>query len=264
MKYILIAIAAFIICPVTAALIEPHWLKVTENSINGNNKSSLKILFFSDLHMSFCFIPAKRITDTIYNQKPDVVIFGGDLINKKSDLCKARDLMQRIKSTCDELNIPFIGVTGNHDKATELSSEDLEECGFKLIDGDSVCINKEGKLYRICGIRDSGKINRVWDMPSEESDIIVVHNPDYALLAPEEAFRNNKLILSGHIHGGQIRTPFKIEFTVLRKDRIAKNYGIYTGLHEVNGKKIFISRGIGCVLLPLRLGARPEVNIINI
>lgn len=264
MKYILIAIAAFIICLASAAFIEPHWLKVTKDNINPQDKTSLKIVFFSDLHMSFCFIEANKIVNIINVEKPDVVIFGGDLINRKKDLDKAREFLQKIETACNKSNIPFIGVTGNHDEVTGLSSAEIEECGFKLIDGDSVCISNGNKCVRICGIRDSGKINRVWDMPSEESDIIVVHNPDYALFAPKEAFINNKLILSGHIHGGQIRTPFKIEFNVLRKDRISKDYGIYAGLHEVNGKKIFVSRGIGCVLLPLRLGARPEVNIINI
>ena len=69
-------------------------------------------------------------------------------------------------------------------------------------------------------------------------------------------------MISGHIHGGQIRTPFGLEF-VLRHDELPFK-GIISGHHEVNGIKMFISKGIGCVFLPLRIGARPEVNILEI
>lgn len=58
------------------------------------------------------------------------------------------------------------------------------------------------------------------------------------------------------------KDPFGWEF-VLRHDELPYK-GIISGLHDINGVKLFISKGVGCVFLPLRIGARPEVNVIEV
>ena len=86
------------------------------------------------------------------------------------------------------------------------------------------------------------------------------HNPDMALHIKEGVV---DLLLTGHFHGGQIRLPFKLEYRLLRREQLCKR-GITKGLHRVNGNLLYISRGVGCVLFPLRFMSIPEITVFNL
>ena len=252
------------------SITETHLLNITEDNLGNNDSDGLKILFFSDIHMSFCFIPVNRVINTIKSNKPDVVIFGGDAINNSRDKNNAIKYLKKISDFCKTSDIRILGVTGNHDFKDGFDSNCFDKSGIELIDGQNIKIDKNNKTYLITGIGDSGRKNRVWyEIPraSEICDrrVLIVHNPDYILNFTYEDSSDKPVdyMISGHIHGGQIRTPWKIEFNKLRKDILPKR-GIISGKHIVNDTTIFISKGLGCILLPLRLGARPEINILNI
>jgi hypothetical protein len=57
--------------------------------------------------------------------------------------------------------------------------------------------------------------------------------------------------------------PFGLEFRLFRKEPLGRT-GIRRGLHMVNGIPLYLTRGIGNVIFPLRLGARPEITIIDL
>ena len=57
--------------------------------------------------------------------------------------------------------------------------------------------------------------------------------------------------------------PFKLEFLLLRADKLPR-MNVIEGVFEHNGTTLFISRGVGCNKLPFRLGAYPEVSIVEI
>lgn len=252
------------------SIIETNTLNITEDYLSDDNNTNLKILFFSDLHMSFCFISVNKITSIIQSAKPDVIIFGGDAINKKKHSTKAIKYLKQIKDTAERLDIPFMGVTGNHDYKEGFGEALFNEAGIDLIDSKNIILEKNGCKYLITGIGDSGRANRIWykipnSIDNADRRVLIVHNPDYILNIDYENENDKKIdyMISGHIHGGQIRTPINFEFNVLRKDILPKK-GYIAGKYTYDGKKIFISRGIGCILFPFRLGATPEVNIINI
>lgn len=259
-------------------LIEAACLRVTHDKLILGKPASeggpdLRILYFSDLHKEFCLVPVKRVLGVIREQNEahglDAVIFGGDLINTPKNASKALPYITAISELCKELQIPFMAVTGNHD--AKVDPEELGAFPFDNMDG---CIKylksrRDGSFIAFAGVPDTGRHDRVWGTPPAPSGsieynsyVLLSHNPDIVLhMQPELPFKIDAMI-SGHIHGGQIRTPFGLEF-VLRHDELPFK-GIISGLHEVNGIKMFISKGIGCVFLPLRIGARPEVNILEI
>ena len=70
------------------------------------------------------------------------------------------------------------------------------------------------------------------------------------------------LLLAGHTHGGQVRLPLNIEFTLLKKDILPKK-GIYYGFHTYNGTPLYITSGIGCSLLPIRFRSKAEIALIE-
>jgi len=263
-KIVLSVIAVLILAIIIWALAEPHFPQFTLIRMNKDKDKdvSLRLFFFSDIHAEHCFIKPSYITSLIARESKagiDAVVFGGDISGDPAKLDKGTRYLQEIAECCRDLNIPFIGVTGNHDCAMTRAQE--EACGFTNIEGSYI----EMKDCVIAGIDDSGRSNRAWfdpaPLPEGKKHILIAHDPDAILHLKDPD--NIDYMLSGHIHGGQIRTPFKIEFLVIRKDELPRR-GIYGGIHDIGNTRVFISRGVGCVRMPLRFFARPEVSIVEI
>ena len=255
------------------SLIEPHKLVITEDKLSENAKSGspdVRLLFFSDLHAEFCFISKEKTEEIIRREISgkglDAVVFGGDIVNNPAKHEVGARYLTHIAKVCKELNIPFVGVTGNHDVLIPASG--IAACGFHNISNGYTLLKsrRDGSDIALSGVCDSGRKHRVWhELPTIpegcSKNIVIAHNPDQ-ILHIEDCTKVDYMI-SGHIHGGQIRTPFKIEFKVLRKDALPK-YDVTAGTYKINGIVLFVSRGLGCVKLPMRLGAKPEINIIEI
>lgn len=227
------------------------------------DSKNTKILFFSDLHAEYCFIPVSKVIDAIKASNADAVIFGGDICNDAIYYKKGIDYLNRIKETCDEMNIPFMGVTGNHD--IFLTEEQIKEAGFIDLRKTTVTVNN----ILFSGTHDTGKHNRVWDDnhvtdTNGAKHVLVSHNPDWILeAAAKKQLDNVDHILSGHIHGGQFCFPFRIEIRLIRKDILPRR-NVIDGVFDGCGLTFFISRGIGCVLIPFRFFSKPEISIIEI
>lgn len=278
MDYLQIAIISVLILAIVTALvlfiiasIEPHKLELNKYIMGKpDGNPDLRLFFFSDLHAEFCFVSAEKICEAIktsHSVSPlDAVIFGGDIVNHKFNYKIGRTYLLKVAATCRELDIPFLGVTGNHDYKFKKWHD--RHCGFTVIEDTYVIFNsaKDGSEIAISGVNDSGRKQRVWyDIPQTPEgmpNILVAHNPDYVLHIPDNT--RVDYMLSGHIHGGQIKTPFRIEFTLLRAHDILPKEGYTEGVVEYDGTPIFISRGIGCVKLPLRLGSKPEASVVEI
>ena len=90
---------------------------------------------------------------------------------------------------------------------------------------------------------------------SQSPRILLTHSPDVFPLVTEEI----TLALAGHTHGGQIVFPFNIPIIVPSK--YGKKYA--KGLICENNKKIFITKGLGTSILPLRFCCIPEIVLID-
>ncbi|MCR5061522.1 MAG: metallophosphoesterase [Saccharofermentans sp.] len=251
-----IALIGFIL--LTIALIEPHRPEFTRVRLTENGgEPSLRILFFSDIHIEMCYVGSDYICGLIKQEKPDIVLFGGDVSSYPKHVENGIRYLAKISECCKVLNIPFIGVTGNHD--IDLTEEQEKQCGFGNIENRYVTYGD----YVLSGLDDSGRLERVWytpvEVPADKKHILVVHDPD--AISHIEDTKRIDYMLSGHIHGGQIRTPFRLEFYI-RKDDLPRK-GIFKGKHLIGNTVVYISRGLGCAKLPVRLGSRPEVSILE-
>ena len=87
--------------------------------------------------------------------------------------------------------------------------------------------------------------------------MLLSHNPDVFPVAARKGF---PLTISGHTHGGQVRIE------ILGQDlNVARFFTPYVdGLYRRGDSSIFVSRGIGTIGLPARLGAPPEVALITL
>ncbi len=265
------------------AFYEPYVLKITtrkmfpaakcpdfrkqEHSAGSSEKPGIRLFFFSDLHADICLIKPERLISAIKDANAssplDAVLFGGDICNNYRVNEKGLTYLRKISEACRELGIPFYGVTGNHDFTFEPSEE---TCGFECIENKQIRMTSRstGKTVILFGVDDSGRKHRVWyDVPSVPSDcvsVLAIHNPDSILHFKEGDHVD--FMLSGHFHAGQIKMPFRLEFLVLRSDKLPQQK-VIEGVFEHNGTTMFITRGVGCNKLPLSLGAYPEVSVVE-
>ena len=88
----------------------------------------------------------------------------------------------------------------------------------------------------------------------DEMKLLLAHNP---IIFREAARSGVDLTLSGHTHGGQIK---------LRDDekRILRQRKLKAGLHERRNSQVYITRGIGTVVVPMRYGCPPEISLLEL
>jgi len=260
------------------AFYEPYMLENTAADMNaadsfvrsapaGNSKiptgPGLEAVFFTDLHAALCRVSDKKLMRAVFSAPCDVILFGGDLSNHEKGKEEGLRRLSLLFAHARELHIPCYAVRGNHDRT--ISRKEYDDTGFILLENENVPVKgRSGLVYLLIGLIDSGKKNRLWpELPSNffneipvERRIALVHNPEYILSQKNVRYRYQ---LSGHFHGGQIYMPFGLEYRLFRREQLARE-GIRKGVFTKNGICGYISRGVGCVVIPLRLFSKPQVT----
>ncbi len=243
-----------------------------KNYINFSKSSKgLKIAQLSDLHVNHLHIGKKKLASALRDVNPDIVVITGDYIETTNDIPKALDL---IKTLADDF--PVYLTLGNHDHKALLNIKNgvesfinqLNQTGAIVLNNECKSIYKNNTTYNIVGIDDLkrgkpdlDKAFRNIDSSSRDSiNIVFSHNPDMLLELPKE---EADYFLCGHFHGGQIWMPFHLEFRILRREQLCKK-GYRRGLHKINGIVVYINRGLGNVLFPLRFLSVPEIAVIQL
>ncbi|RPH94420.1 MAG: hypothetical protein EHM72_15600 [Calditrichaeota bacterium] len=94
-------------------------------------------------------------------------------------------------------------------------------------------------------------------IPDSAVSILLAHSPD---VIRSSAAAGIDLQLSGHTHGGQLYLPFW--GPVYNPLDIGRQYT--RGLFRFEDTRLYVNRGIGVVLAPLRFCSRPEITIFDI
>jgi predicted MPP superfamily phosphohydrolase len=85
---------------------------------------------------------------------------------------------------------------------------------------------------------------------------VLTHNPDIFPQMPSRV----SLTLAGHTHGGQVNLPLLGRLVVPSKFKQRYAYGLV----EENGKKLFVTEGIGTSIIPVRFRSAPEIALLTI
>ena len=240
---------------------------------------NIKVALASDIH-SGLYIPTSHIqkmSDMITENKPDIILFIGDYIysaprwfkyhNKKN----IRKLNEGIKN----LNAPLgkYAVMGNHDNYESKIdiSNALDSNNFKMLDNNIIFITNDiGEYISIGGVGDFMTDDVKFDLATKnvktnDFNILLSHEPAAPLaIAKKESY--NELIdffVCGHTHGMQISLIPMPLIERLNKNRDYPLTTIY-GNMQSDKMKIYVSSGVGVVLLPFRLFAYPEVVIATL
>ena len=219
-----------------------------------------RIAQLSDLHIS-PFMPADEIRRcvTITNQlKPDLIVMTGDYL--LWDPAAQGEVVQALTG----LRAPHgvFGSLGNHESIT-----DTEESITRLFAAQGIHIlRQERATIRLGG--DTLNLIRFDDSLLDDKaveylvvpgtvNILLNHNPNDFDRAAELGF---DLMLAGHTHGGQLSFEF-----IRRGLSLARLETPYvSGWYEKSGGQLYVNRGIGTTILPIRLGARPEITVFEL
>ena len=240
-----------------------------------------KITQISDIH-SGSFDNQTKVqygVDLVNQQKSDLVLFTGDLVNNRADEIKPWiKIFNKIKA-----EFGVFSILGNHDygdymrwespAAKRKNMEDLydahNEMGWDLLLNESRFIEKDGDRLAIIGVENwgsgfkkAGDLNKALNKVSENDfKILLTHDPSHweAQVIPHP-FKIH-LTLSGHTHGMQ----FGIEIPGIIKWSPAKwRYKQWAGIYSEKNQYLNVNRGFGYLAYPGRVGMWPEVSVITL
>ncbi len=237
---------------------------VTKQEITINKSagdiSSMRIAMISDLHLGYLIDKryAKRYVDLILEQKPDLVVFVGDIVDAEV----APLINQKMHEEFLRLT-PAMGVyacTGNHEFRYEAEAKMNwldNNANIKLIRDSAVLIDNS---FYIIGREDyvyAGRANLKTIIEEQNIDtsmpmIVLNHTPDNL---DEEMENGADIALYGHTHDGQI-FPFNILTRMI--------FEVSSGYKQKGDTHVFVSSGVGLSGPQYRIGTKSEIVVLDV
>ncbi len=225
----------------------------------------LRILQLSDVHRS-AFLSQKllaRVVDAARELNADLIIHTGDFISSKGDpIDDCLRELARLHGSAEAF-----GCLGNHEiyaGVETYATQQAARLGIHILRSQAMVVRRGNARLNIAGVDYQRMGNRAHYLdgarPLVETDavnVLLSHNPDVFPVAARMGF---DLTLSGHTHGGQVRTE------ILHQDvDLARFYTPYVGgLYGTAGRHCYVTRGIGTIGVPSRIGAPPEISLLTL
>ena len=225
----------------------------------------LRLVQISDIHLSAFLRESElaRVVDAANSLRPHVALVTGDLISSRGDPLDAciRQLA-RLKSTAGSF-----GCLGNHERfamAEEYATAAAARAGIPFLRGAARRLRFGGAVLNLAGVdyqslaakadylkgaarlKEPGAVN-----------VLLSHNPDVLPVAARQGW---DVMLSGHTHGGQI--AIEILDRSFNPARFFTPY-IY-GPYRAGSTAAYVTRGIGTIGIPTRIGAPPEIALVRL
>lgn len=276
LKLIILIILIIALIIAYGFLIEPKLITVKEHKITVNNLpdnfNGFKIVHISDLHYGRMFDEdrLKKLVNSINEQKPDIVVLTGDLIDKDTNM--TIDEANKISAELNKINSTSgkYAISGNNDLKFDEWTNIITNGGFIDLNNTYDTIYKDGyQNIFIAGastLQDKQSINdkvktsidylNSFDKNGPVYKILLLHEPDVIDDINVNPF---DLILAGHSHAGQVRLPF---IGAIYLPDGAKKY--YESYYKLKNSDLYISNGLGVSDYNFRLFNTPSYNLYRI
>ncbi|MDA2922985.1 metallophosphoesterase [Patescibacteria group bacterium AH-259-L07] len=252
-----------------SVIFEPYHFKIENVVIKIKNLprsfEGTKIIQLSDIHTKRFGRKEKAVLRIIQKLKPDYVVITGDLIDRKTkhlELCKpfwqeiGRLYQNRIFATF-----------GNHLHANKNVNVHefeniLQQCGIDVLVNESRKLERDGEYIYLVGVDDPRtKHHNLKKALQQVEDAAVTILLAHSAEIMEDVSENQvDLILSGHSHGGQVKFPFIRPFW----DPTIYHGKYNRGLFKIKDYTLYVNRGIGTSLLPIRFNSSPEITVFEL
>lgn len=218
-----------------------------------------RIIHLSDIHHSpFTNIEhIERVVKVANRLKPDIFLLTGDYVShEKKYIAPVAKVLGNLKS-----KFGTYACLGNHDHWTDpaLVAKKFRDVGITVLINEGFRFEARGASFWLCGVDDHmvGKTDLAAALKGsfpDEMKLLLAHNP---IIFRQATRYKVDLTLSGHTHGGQVkmRDPEK---------RLLPRRKLSSGLHKRKDSQIYITRGIGTVVLPIRYQCPPEISLLEL
>lgn len=235
-----------------------------------------RIAQISDLHLGSWSNKAEKIEELvgiINQQKPDIILFTGDLVNHRADE------LEPFMDTLSKLEAPYgvYSILGNHDYGSyyqwasrQEATDNLnslidmqEKMGWKMLNNEHVILQQHGDSIALIGVENDGEppfsqhaeLEKATKGTENLFSILMSHNPTHwrREVLPKTDI---DLMLSGHTHAMQ---------TILFGHSLSElMYPEWRGLYTEGNQALYVNIGIGYVGMPFRFGAWPEITLLTL
>ena len=230
------------------------------------------IAHISDLHNKNFGVFQDKLIAELDGIDPDIIVITGDIIDRRHyDLAIALDLVEGAAKIA-----PVYYVTGNHEAWSdqyEITKTWLIGKGAIFMDDRDLELKRGDSSIKLCGVSDPDFLTTNYEQGNDVTkitrqlatwkgddglNILLTHRPELFELYVEN---NLDLVFAGHAHGGQVRIPFIGGFVAPDQGFMPK----YTsGPYMKEDTTMYVSRGLGNSLIPIRINNRPEIVVVHL
>jgi len=225
--------------------------------------AGFRIVHLADLHFGF-LVPLSLIRSVVARANRigcDLIACTGDYVHER----RATGQIDAVWPVMSELHAPsgVFSVLGNHDhwadgaRSRYWLAKTRQDLNHRVR-----CITRSGERLWLAGAGDLWEDHRDLDelmneIPEADCRIVLAHNPD---TADTDFTSRVDLMLAGHTHGGQVDIPF-VGTPVLPVRNKSYSHGLRA---SPRGFPVFISRGIGWAIYPVRFNCFPEIAVLEL
>jgi predicted MPP superfamily phosphohydrolase len=227
------------------------WLNRLPEAFRG-----FRILQLSDIHHSR-FFPLDRVAQMVElsnRLQPDLVALTGDFVTySRASIEPVAEMLGAL-----EAKAGVVAVLGNHDFRVGAATIEraLRRRGIEVLRNRHILLRRRGELLPVAGVDDyrygADPERALRGIPSGLPTMLLAHNPR---LLERLAWHGVSLVLSGHTHGGQVNLPLLGTIYGRSPERLR----FKMGWDRLGSTQIYVSRGIGTIVLPWRLRCPAEM-----
>jgi predicted MPP superfamily phosphohydrolase len=225
--------------------------------------AGLTLVQLSDIHLS-PFLDEKelaRVVAMANETRAHLALVTGDLITGRGDPIEAcLKELSRLRADAG-----VFGCLGNHEiyaHTEDYTTRRGAQLGMRFLRQESRALRFGSAVLNLAGV-DYQRRER-WYLVSAEQwvkpdglNVLLSHNPNVFPVAVQKGY---DLTISGHTHGGQVTVEI-----LDQSINVARFYTPYVhGLYRDGPASIYVTRGIGTVGIPARLGAPPEITLLRL
>ena len=277
-KILVIILFILILACLASIWVSYNWLTVSHFTVQSSKIfEPFRIVLISDLHEHQFGRGNEKLAEKIREQSPDLIIIDGDMINGDSENADtAVELVRALKETA-----PVYYSFGNHEYSYmeaghEDLTEELEAAGAVVLNYQSIDIDVKGNPVRLGGLYEYGFETGM--QSEEENERAVPYLEEYAdtdrylimcAHRPESFYPWDMadqwgidLVLSGHLHGGQVIIP-GVGGLYNSLDGFFPKFDY--GQYKLGDSDMVITRGLGSnpKMLP-RFNNPPEIAVVEV
>ena len=234
--------------------------------------SGYKIVHISDLHNDEFGEGNSDLLSAVKKEAPDIIAVTGDVLDSYDPQYEIGiDFMTALADIA-----PTYYVGGNHEVRLNYFSRfypEMEEAGVTIAENKAIELTRDGESITLYGAEEFSMITRYSSaedrvnqfrqkLEAVYSDggfsLLLSHHPELAYVYSDIGY---DLVLSGHAHGGQVRLPF-IGGLFSPGQGAFPHYD--SGVYDLDGTSMIVSRGLGNSRFPFRVNNRPEIIVIEL